>query len=152
MRQLVRIAGTRRAIEECFQAAKDECGPDRYEVRRYTRVAMGRHAGACAPEAARARDAMPPEPPLEPGPETPKRQRPTLGDEFGTQEGRSPMIRYRREPTDRRAQPGGSAAPPESTSPRDHAPRRRVVPTVVTVPPVPVPGVPAVASDRGPQR
>lgn len=24
-----------RAIEECFQAAKNECGPDQYEVRRY---------------------------------------------------------------------------------------------------------------------
>ncbi|MFJ3220282.1 IS701 family transposase [Kitasatospora sp. NPDC086801] len=34
--QLVRIAGMRWAIEECFQAAKDECGLDRYEVRRYT--------------------------------------------------------------------------------------------------------------------
>ncbi|MFF7747607.1 IS701 family transposase, partial [Streptomyces sp. NPDC007960] len=32
---LVRIAGTRRQIEECFQAAKNECGPDPYEVRRY---------------------------------------------------------------------------------------------------------------------
>ncbi|MEV7941283.1 hypothetical protein AB0O82_34800 [Kitasatospora sp. NPDC088264] len=34
--QLVRIAGTRWAIEECFQAAKNECGLDQYEVRRYT--------------------------------------------------------------------------------------------------------------------
>ncbi|WP_405984223.1 IS701 family transposase [Streptomyces sp. NBC_00872] len=32
---LVRIAGSRWAIEECFQAAKNECGLDQYEVRRY---------------------------------------------------------------------------------------------------------------------
>ncbi|MEU9321735.1 hypothetical protein [Streptomyces sp. NPDC048295] len=31
----VRIAGTRWAIEEFFQAAKNECGLDQYEVRRY---------------------------------------------------------------------------------------------------------------------
>ncbi|MFD8321626.1 IS701 family transposase [Kitasatospora purpeofusca] len=34
--QLARIAGSRWAIEECFQAAKNECGLDQYEVRRYT--------------------------------------------------------------------------------------------------------------------
>ncbi len=33
--ELARIAGSRWAIEECFQAAKNECGPDEYEVRRY---------------------------------------------------------------------------------------------------------------------
>ncbi|WP_217562623.1 IS701 family transposase [Streptomyces sp. GbtcB6] len=33
--QLVRVAGTRWAIEACFQAAKGECGLDQYEVRRY---------------------------------------------------------------------------------------------------------------------
>lgn len=33
--ELVRIAGTRWAIEEGFQAAKNECGLDQYEVRRY---------------------------------------------------------------------------------------------------------------------
>ncbi|MFI6661475.1 IS701 family transposase [Streptomyces sp. NPDC050523] len=33
--ELVRIAGTRWAIEACFQAAKGECGLDQYEVRRY---------------------------------------------------------------------------------------------------------------------
>ncbi len=32
---LVRVAGTRWAIEEAFQAAKNECGLDQYEVRRY---------------------------------------------------------------------------------------------------------------------
>ncbi|WP_436969504.1 IS701 family transposase [Actinacidiphila glaucinigra] len=35
VQELVRIAGTRWAIEECFQAAKNECGLDQYEVRRY---------------------------------------------------------------------------------------------------------------------
>ncbi|MEU6576564.1 IS701 family transposase [Streptomyces sp. NPDC046805] len=33
---LVRVAGMRWAIEEAFQAAKNECGLDEYEVRRYT--------------------------------------------------------------------------------------------------------------------
>ncbi|MEU0374872.1 hypothetical protein ABZ070_32665 [Streptomyces sp. NPDC006283] len=33
--ELVRIAGSRWAIEECFQAAKNECGLDEYEARRY---------------------------------------------------------------------------------------------------------------------
>ncbi|WP_456115196.1 IS701 family transposase [Streptomyces broussonetiae] len=33
---LVRVAGVRWAIEEAFQAAKNECGLDQYEVRRYT--------------------------------------------------------------------------------------------------------------------
>lgn len=32
--ELVRVAGARWAIEECFQAAKSECGLDQYEVRR----------------------------------------------------------------------------------------------------------------------
>jgi SRSO17 transposase len=33
--QLIRIAGTRWAIEECFQTAKNEVGLDHYQVRRY---------------------------------------------------------------------------------------------------------------------
>ncbi|MGK5451366.1 IS701 family transposase [Streptomyces radiopugnans] len=33
--ELARIAGSRWAIEECFQAAENECGLDQYEVRRY---------------------------------------------------------------------------------------------------------------------
>lgn len=33
---LVRIAGCRWKIEECFQSAENECGLDQYEVRRYT--------------------------------------------------------------------------------------------------------------------
>ena len=32
---LVRVAGSRWAIEECFQTAKNEVGPDHYPVRRY---------------------------------------------------------------------------------------------------------------------
>ncbi|MFD7624409.1 IS701 family transposase [Streptomyces sp. NPDC059802] len=35
VQELVRVAGARWAIEECFQAAKNECGLDEYEVRRY---------------------------------------------------------------------------------------------------------------------
>ena len=35
MTQLVRVAGARWAIEECFQAAKNETGLDQYQVRRY---------------------------------------------------------------------------------------------------------------------
>ncbi|MEV5156614.1 IS701 family transposase [Streptomyces werraensis] len=33
--ELAQVAGSRWAIEECFQAAKNECGLDEYEVRRY---------------------------------------------------------------------------------------------------------------------
>jgi SRSO17 transposase len=33
--ELVRVAGTRWAVEECFQAAKDQVGLDHYQVRRY---------------------------------------------------------------------------------------------------------------------
>ncbi|MFD8386091.1 hypothetical protein ACFV2X_47615 [Streptomyces sp. NPDC059679] len=32
---LVRVAGSRWEIEECFQSAANECGLDQYEVRRY---------------------------------------------------------------------------------------------------------------------
>ncbi len=35
VKELVQIAGTRWAIEECFQTAKNECGLDQYEVRCY---------------------------------------------------------------------------------------------------------------------
>lgn len=38
---LVRVAGCRWRIEECFQSAKHECGLDQYEVRRY--VGWHRH-------------------------------------------------------------------------------------------------------------
>ena len=40
--ELVRVGGTRRAVEECFQAAKNETGLDHYQVRRYD--AWYRHA------------------------------------------------------------------------------------------------------------
>lgn len=33
--QLVHVAGSRWAVEECFQTAKQECGLDDYQVRRY---------------------------------------------------------------------------------------------------------------------
>jgi SRSO17 transposase len=36
MAQLVRIAGARWAIEECFQTAKNEAGLDHYQIRNYT--------------------------------------------------------------------------------------------------------------------
>ncbi len=37
--ELIRVAGSRWAVEECFQTAKQECGLDDYQVRRYP----GRH-------------------------------------------------------------------------------------------------------------
>jgi SRSO17 transposase len=40
--ELVRVADARRAIEECFQAAKNEPGLDHYQLRRYK--AWYRHA------------------------------------------------------------------------------------------------------------
>jgi SRSO17 transposase len=40
--ELVTVAGARRAVEECFQAAKNETGLDHYQVRRYD--AWYRHA------------------------------------------------------------------------------------------------------------
>ncbi len=40
--EVVRVAGTRWAVEECFQAAKNETGLDHYQVRRYD--AWYRHA------------------------------------------------------------------------------------------------------------
>ncbi|MYW46786.1 transposase, partial [Streptomyces sp. SID161] len=48
--ELIRIAGSRWAIEECFQSAKQECGLDDYQVRRYPgwhrhmTLAMAAHA------------------------------------------------------------------------------------------------------------
>ena len=40
--ELIRVAGARWAVEECFQAAKNETGLDHYQVRRYD--AWYRHA------------------------------------------------------------------------------------------------------------
>jgi SRSO17 transposase len=48
--KLVRVAGTRWCVEECFQAAKGEVGLDQHQVRkwtpwyRYTTLAMFAHA------------------------------------------------------------------------------------------------------------
>ncbi|MFI6377191.1 IS701 family transposase [Streptomyces sp. NPDC050546] len=63
--RLVRVAGRRWAIEECFQAAKNECGLDQYEVRgyvgwmRHITLAMLAHAflSATAAQAAAKGDA-----------------------------------------------------------------------------------------------
>jgi SRSO17 transposase len=49
--ELVRIAGTRWTIEEAFQAAKNECGLDRYEVRRY--LVPAHHPGHARPRVPR---------------------------------------------------------------------------------------------------
>ncbi|GAA1073732.1 hypothetical protein GCM10009665_79370 [Kitasatospora nipponensis] len=35
LNELIAVAGTRRAIEECFQSAKGQCGLDDYQVRRH---------------------------------------------------------------------------------------------------------------------
>lgn len=35
LRDVARVAGARRQVEECFQAAKNECGLDHYQVRHY---------------------------------------------------------------------------------------------------------------------
>jgi SRSO17 transposase len=40
--ELIRVAGARWAVEECFQSAKNEAGLDHYQVRRYD--AWYRHA------------------------------------------------------------------------------------------------------------
>ncbi|TDU80628.1 DDE family transposase [Streptomyces sp. KS 21] len=48
--ELIRVAGSRWAVEECFQTAKQECGLDDYRVRRYDgwhrhmTLAMAAHA------------------------------------------------------------------------------------------------------------
>nr|WP_255253758.1 IS701 family transposase [Streptomyces avermitilis] len=60
--ELARVAGSRWAVEECFQAAKNQCGLDEYEVRHYVgwyrhiTLAMLAHA-FLAVLAARALDA-----------------------------------------------------------------------------------------------
>jgi SRSO17 transposase len=68
--QLVRIAGSRWAIEECFQSAKNETGLDHYQVRRYDSwyrhitLAMLAHAylAVTAATTPKARPAWPPSP------------------------------------------------------------------------------------------
>jgi len=48
---LVQVAGARWAIEECFQSAKNECGLDHYQVRKYTawyrHITLSMAAHAC---------------------------------------------------------------------------------------------------------
>lgn len=64
--ELVRVAGFRWAIEECSQAAKNECGPDGYEVRRYvgrylhSTLAMPARAFLAAMSARAAEEGDPP--------------------------------------------------------------------------------------------
>jgi SRSO17 transposase len=68
--QLVRVAGARWAIEECFQSAKNETGLDHYQVRRYDAwhrhitLAMLAHAHLAVTAAAspKAPPAWPPSP------------------------------------------------------------------------------------------
>ncbi|MFE2945101.1 IS701 family transposase, partial [Streptomyces sp. NPDC059255] len=62
--ELARVAGSRWAVEECFQAAKNECGLDEYEVRRYPgwyrhiTLAMLAHAFLTVLAAQAAQDAL----------------------------------------------------------------------------------------------
>jgi hypothetical protein len=41
--ELISVAGSRGAIEECFQAAKNEAGLDHYQARTYLRLVPARH-------------------------------------------------------------------------------------------------------------
>jgi len=65
--ELVRVAGTRWAVEECFQTAKDQVGLDQYQVRgwtgwhRYITLAMLALA-VLTVMAAQSRSASPPDP------------------------------------------------------------------------------------------
>jgi len=51
LKTLVEVAGARWAIEECFQTAKNECGLDQYQVRKYTawyrHITLSMAAHAC---------------------------------------------------------------------------------------------------------
>lgn len=78
LEQLVRIAGSRWAIEECFQSAKNEVGMDQYQVRRYDgwhrhiTLAMLAHAYLAVTTAH-------PQNPERPGPPHPSRDPPSPG-------------------------------------------------------------------------
>ncbi|MGG2463786.1 IS701 family transposase [Streptomyces sp. RGM 3693] len=69
---LARVAGMRWTIEECFQAAKNECGLDEYEVRRYVgwyrhvTLAMLAHAFLAGLAADASKGAAETTPPAEP--------------------------------------------------------------------------------------
>jgi hypothetical protein len=45
LRELIRVAGTRWAIEECFQTAKNEAGLDHYQVRNLASLVRPHHSG-----------------------------------------------------------------------------------------------------------
>ena len=45
LEELVRVAGTRWAIEECFEEAKGQVGLDQYEVRRWDGLVPAHHLG-----------------------------------------------------------------------------------------------------------
>ena len=49
LRELVRVAGARWAIEETFQTAKGQVGLDQYQVRRYDSLVPTHHAGHARP-------------------------------------------------------------------------------------------------------
>ena len=49
LEELVRVAGTRWAIEECFEEAKGQVGLDQYEVRRWGRLVPAHHLGDAGP-------------------------------------------------------------------------------------------------------
>ncbi len=63
--ELIRLAGTRWAVEECFEIAKNEVGLDDYQVRRYDAwyrhitLAMWAHAYLAATAAASRGAAIP---------------------------------------------------------------------------------------------
>lgn len=61
LRELVRVAGARWAIEECFQTAKNEAGLDQYQVRSwrawYAHITLAMLAAAAYLAATRAREA-----------------------------------------------------------------------------------------------
>lgn len=89
LKDLVRVAAARWAVEECFQSAKGECGLDHYQVRlyrawyRHITLAMAAHAYLTAVRAAEAtkgghlgRRARPhtPQPPGDPPVDGPRRR------------------------------------------------------------------------------
>ena len=73
LRELIRVAGARWAIEECFQTAKNEAGLDHYQVRDLAGLVCPHHP----------RDARPGLPRRHPRPRTPTRPRPRLDQRKG---------------------------------------------------------------------
>jgi SRSO17 transposase len=69
--ELIRMAGARWAIEECFQTAKNEAGPDQYQVRSWgawyahitlAMLAAAYRAATRAPEAEKGDSRLAPQP------------------------------------------------------------------------------------------